>query len=126
MTTNDTPTPSSPAPAEASDPVAGRCVVSTGSASAILSDLVDDPQDNGEYSLNVSGMSLALLWEAVEAQEAELRELRKDKARLDSGEIMHRCCGDRVHFVKQDLRAAIDEALSQNTQGSAAREARSL
>ena len=45
---------------------------------------------------------------------AELRELRKDKARLDSGEIMHRCCGDRVHFVKQDLRAAIDEALSPN------------
>ena len=92
-----------------------RCAVSTGSASAIIADLVEDPQDNGDYRLNVSGMSLAMLWEAVEAQEEELRELRKDKARLDSGEIMHRCCGDRVHFVKQDLRAAIDEALSQNT-----------
>ena len=92
-----------------------RCAVSLGSASAILADLVEDPQDNGEYKLNVSGMPLALLREAVEAQESELRELRKDKARLDSGEIIHRCCGDRVHFVKQDLRSAIDEALSQNT-----------
>lgn len=110
MSTENTKQPATSSEA----PDQGRCAVASGSASAILSDLVDDPQDNGEYSLNVSGMSLALLWEAVEAQEAELRELRKDKARLDSGEIMHRCCGDRVHFVKQDLRAAIDEALSQN------------
>jgi len=53
---------------------------------------------------------------AIQKQEQELHELRKDKARLDSGEIMHRCCGDRVHFVRQNLRAAIDEALSQNTE----------
>lgn len=31
MTTNATPIPSSPAPAEASDPVAGRCAVASGS-----------------------------------------------------------------------------------------------
>jgi hypothetical protein len=111
MSTENTKQPATSSEA----PDQGRCAVASGSASAILSDLVDDPQDNGEYSLNVSGMSLALLWEAIQKQEAELRELRKDKARLDSGEIMHRCCGDRVHFVKQDLRAAIDEALSQNS-----------
>ena len=91
-----------------------RCAVSLGSASDILADMLDDPNDNGDYRLECSGMSLALLWEAIQKQEQELHELRKDKARLDSGEIMHRCCGDCVHFVKQDLRAAIDEALSQN------------
>ena len=91
-----------------------RCAVSLGSASDILADMIDDPNDNGDYRLACSGMSLALLWDAIQKQEQELHELRKDKARLDSGEIMHRCCGDRVHFVKQDLRAAIDEALSPN------------
>ena len=35
--------------------------------------------------------------------------------------VVYRCCGDRVHFVKQDLRAAIDEALSQNIQGQGRR-----
>jgi hypothetical protein len=48
-----------------------------GSALAILTDLVEDQNGDGDYSLAVSGMSLAMLWEAIEKQEQELQAYRK-------------------------------------------------
>ena len=39
----------------------------------------------------------------------------RDTVRLNSGTILLTVCGERVHYVAQDLRAAIDAGIAANT-----------
>jgi hypothetical protein len=80
-------------------------------ASAILADMVEDPHDNGDYRLSCSGMSLAMLWEAIETQEADLRKERK---RLDWLE--------RHGATPICSRAAIDAAMASDPQNTEVRQ----
>ena len=49
-----------------------------------------------------------------DAMESEIESLKKDVARLNSGTILLTVHGERVHYVAQDLRAAIDAGISAN------------
>lgn len=42
--------------------------------------------------------------------------MSEDATRLNSGTILLSVCGERVHYVAQDLRAAIDAGIAANVQ----------
>ena len=66
---------------------------------------------------------LTLRWDKVEKEQDQLRaraeraeaELAKERARLDSGQILLTVAGERVPHCGVDLRAAIDAAMKEKT-----------
>ncbi len=55
-------------------------------------------------------------WDALEARaERAEAELAKERARLDSGQILLTVAGERVWHCRVDLRAAIDAAMKEGT-----------
>ena len=50
---------------------------SVGSAVETLVDLIEDPNNNGDYRLNVSGDDLSRLWRAIESAQLRLEWLEE-------------------------------------------------
>jgi hypothetical protein len=78
---NNTETPKLQAP--------GQFAEAHGSATETLVDLIEDPNNNGDYRLSISGDDLTRLWKAVEAAQDDALRLARLESHLLSGRGVH-------------------------------------
>jgi hypothetical protein len=78
------------------------------SCSAAITDMIEDPNDNGDYRLHIEGENLKHLWDAAEASDKEHARLATAIACLkviaDYDGIEAGWCAEQAREVLKQLR----------------------